>query len=228
MSFEYNEKVLNSLDYHDSPSPLDNLDGQLTDEQIHAIWASEMQEFSPDEMVNLLIPRSHAEALFEEIYLPEGTTIHGAFFVVKGSKDKTVSCLIFDPEKNVVYSRKNMQQGIILFQTTKQGEYSFVFDNAVAGQGLQITFALHTGGTVKEGISYDMDIEGNRKVMHDPDNFDPYTPLHDSHINEDHLAADQNTINDVYETLLSIHSEMTRTSQSAKTSARRQDGHNED
>ncbi len=45
MSYEYSENILNSLDYHDSPLPTDNLDGQLTDEQIHAIWAANMEKF---------------------------------------------------------------------------------------------------------------------------------------------------------------------------------------
>ncbi len=168
MSYEYSENILNSLDYHDSPLPTDNLDGQLTDEQIHAIWAANMDKFQPEEMVNILIPREQTESLFETINLPEGSPVHGAFFVVKGSRRKTVSVIVFDPDRNVVFSRKNMQQGIIVFSTTAQGEYSFVFDNAIAGQGLQITFALHTGDEVTEGISWDMDIDGNREERLDP------------------------------------------------------------
>jgi hypothetical protein len=67
-----------------------------------------------------------------------------------------------------VFSRKSMQQGIIVFSTTVPGEYSFVFDNGTSGQGLQITFALHTGDHVTEGISWDMDIAGHREVREDP------------------------------------------------------------
>ena len=127
-----------------------------------------MEEFQPEELVNILIPNKQTESLFETINLPQGRTVHGAFFVAKGNKRKRVSLLVFDPERNVVFSRKNMQQGIIVFKTTVPGEYSFVFDNSTAGQALSITFALHTGDEVTEGISWDMDIVGHREERVDP------------------------------------------------------------
>lgn len=59
----------------------------------------------------------------------EPTKIKGAYYVLAGNVDKTISCIVYDPNRDVVYKRKGSAQGIILFDTTVPGEYAIVFSN---------------------------------------------------------------------------------------------------
>jgi hypothetical protein len=66
----------------------------------------------------------------------------------------------------VIYKRGNELQGIILFNTTVPGEYSFVFANFdTFGTDKTVTFALHT---YEEGeadpIEYDFTSTGERFI----------------------------------------------------------------
>lgn len=53
--------------------------------------------------------------------------------------------IIIDPEQTVLYKRQNEKQGIIMFNTTVPGEYSFIFANfAKPGGDKSMTMAIHT------------------------------------------------------------------------------------
>ena len=62
----------------------------------------------------------------------EPTKIKGAYYVI-GSTDKAISCIVYDPNRDVVYMRRRSASGIIIFDSTVPGEYSFVFANMEAG-----------------------------------------------------------------------------------------------
>ena len=63
---------------------------------------------------------------------------------MRGNIDKTISCIVYDPRREVVFKRKGSAQGIILFDTTVPGEYAIVFANQEASMDLVVTLALHT------------------------------------------------------------------------------------
>ena len=50
-----------------------------------------------------------------------------------GNKEKTISCIVYDPNRDVVYKRKGSAQGILLFNSTVPGEYAIVLSNMQAG-----------------------------------------------------------------------------------------------
>jgi hypothetical protein len=75
--------------------------------------------------------------------------------------------IIRDPIKNVIYKRTNELQGIILFNTTVPGEYSFFFANFdTFGTDKAVTFALHTYEETEEAepVEYDFNKEGKRII----------------------------------------------------------------
>ena len=129
MSPEYTQQILNDELIEETHTKEENLDGYMTDEEINKVWAEHMHDFVPEDMVNALVERKSTEALMEIINHVEPTKIKGAYYVLGGSVDKTVSCIVYDPNRDVVYKRKGSAQGIILFDTTIPGEYAFIFSN---------------------------------------------------------------------------------------------------
>jgi hypothetical protein len=75
--------------------------------------------------------------------------------------------IVQDPLKNVIYKRSNELQGIISFNTTVPGEYSFVFANFdTFGTDKPVTFALHTFEETKDEdlVEYDFTENGKRII----------------------------------------------------------------
>ena len=133
-------------------TPDNNEDGYLTDDDINKIWAEHMHDFVPEDMTNVIVENRSTESLMETIGHVEPTLVKGAYYVLGGNKDKTVSCIVYDPNRDVVYKRKMSAQGIIIFNTTIPGEYAFVFSNMKAKQDLTVTLALHTAEDLEEQI----------------------------------------------------------------------------
>ena len=125
-------------------TPEENLDGYLTDEDINRIWQEHMHDFVPEDMMNVIVEKKSTEALFETINHVEPTAIKGAYYVLGGNTDKIISCIIYDPNREIVYKRKGSAQGILLFDTTVPGEYAIIFSNMASGLDLTVTLALHT------------------------------------------------------------------------------------
>ena len=121
-----------------------------------------MHDFVPEDMMNVIVESKTTEALFEVINHQTPTLVKGAFYVLNGNVDKTIDCMIYDPNRDIVYKRKGSAQGIILFDTTIPGEYAIVFSNQQSGQDLTVTLALHTYEDKEEEISYDFTDEGER------------------------------------------------------------------
>ena len=96
-----------------------------------------------------------------------------------GSKDKAISCVVYDPDRKVLYKRKGSPQGILVFDTTVPGEYSVVFSNFQAGQDVIVTLALHTYEEKEEIIEYDLTDDGDRIMRgqndSDKDSFGEFT-----------------------------------------------------
>ena len=92
----------------------------------------------------------------------------GAYYVLGGNKEKTVSLIVYDPNRDVVYKRKGSAQGIVIFDSTVPGEYAFIFSNMQAGMDLTVTLALHTAEELEEQIRFDITDSGERVVVHDP------------------------------------------------------------
>ena len=146
-------------------------DGYLSDDEIHRLWTEHMHDFVPEDMMNTVIEKNSVEALYENISHTTPTTIKGAYYVYGGSKEKSISCVVYDPDRNVLYKRKGSPQGILVFDTTVPGEYSVVFSNFQSGQDLIVTLALHTYEDDKESHpEYDLTDDGER-VMRNQDQF---------------------------------------------------------
>jgi len=143
-SQEYNQQILNDEAVEETHTPDENLDGYLTDEDINKIWTEHMHDFVPEDMTNVIVEMKSTEALFETINHVEPTLVKGAYYVLAGNKDKTISCIVYDPNREIVYKRKGSAQGILIFHTTVPGEYAIIFSNMQSGQDLSVTLALHT------------------------------------------------------------------------------------
>ena len=94
------------------------------------------------------------------------TTVKGAYYVNGGEGAQPLSGMIVqDPVKNVIYKRSDEVQGIILFNTTMPGEYSFIFANFdTFGTEKTVTFALHTYEDKPDPIEYDFN-EDNERII---------------------------------------------------------------
>ena len=137
-------------------------DGYLSDDEIHRLWTEHMHDFVPEDMINTVIEKNSVEALYENIGHTTPTTIKGAYYVYGGSKEKGISCVVYDPDRNILYKRKGSPQGILVFETTVPGEYSVVFSNFQSGQDLIVTLALHTYEEKEEHDEYDLTDDGER------------------------------------------------------------------
>lgn len=129
VSQEFNQNMLDDEEVEETHTPEENLDGYLTDEDINRIWQEHMHDFVPEDMMNVIVEKKSTEALFETINHIEPTTIKGAYYVLGGNQEKTISCIIYDPNREIVYKRKGSAQGILLFDTTIPGEYAIIFSN---------------------------------------------------------------------------------------------------
>ena len=143
-SDQYTSQILADDLIEETHTAEENLDGYLTDAEINKIWAEHMHDFLPEDMTNVIVEYRTTEAQFETINHEEPTRIKGAYYVLGGNEEKTISCIVYDPNRDVVYKRKGSAQGIILFDSTVPGEYAFIFSNMQANQDLTVTLALHT------------------------------------------------------------------------------------
>lgn len=57
-----------------------------------------------------------------------------------------------DPNKQIIYKRTKETQGLIEFETTVPGQYSFIVSNLDATTKKYVTLALHTNEVISEPI----------------------------------------------------------------------------
>ena len=133
MSDQYNREVMRDEMIEETHTPEENIDGYLTDEDINKIWSEHMHDFVPEDMTNVIVENKSTEAMFEQIGHATPTTVKGAYYVLGGNADKTVSCVVYDPNRNIIYKRKGSAQGILIFETTVAGEYAIIFSNMISG-----------------------------------------------------------------------------------------------
>ena len=188
-----------------------------------------MHDFVPEDMMNTIIEKNSVEALYEYIGHTKPTTIKGAYYVYGGSKEKSISCVVYDPDRNVLYKRKGSPQGILVFDTTVPGEYSVVFSNFQSGQDIIVTLALHTYEEDKEEhAEYDLTDDGDR-VMRNADksaNDDGEETIDNR--SEDEKGANDDDVGNVRQMLRDIQVKSKQIQSEAKMSLMRQNGHNED
>jgi hypothetical protein len=80
--------------------------------------------------------------------------IRGAYFVNAPPeveyKDKLIDFFVLDPNYKVIYSRRKSEEGIFRFNTTMEGEYTFVFSNIKDKiNSKMVTLAIHPGYDTK-------------------------------------------------------------------------------
>jgi hypothetical protein len=103
---------------------------------------------------------------YEKINHLTPTLVKGAYYTHGGDKGPQLEAIMIqDPIKNVIFKRSDEVQGIILFNTTMPGEYTFIFANFKGTTDLAVTMALHTYEASKEeAIEYDF-LENNDRVI---------------------------------------------------------------
>ena len=226
MTDKYTQQILDDELIEETHTSEENLDGYMTDDDINKIWAEHMHDFVPEDMTTALVEHRSTEALFETIGHIEPTRIKGAYYVIGGSQEKTISCIVYDPNRDVVYKRKGSAQGIILFDTTVPGEYSFIFSNMNSGQDLTVTLAMHTYEEKEEEIAYDIDEYGNRFIKQDP--VSQADMSHEELLGEENMAATTDEITVVKGKLRDIQVNIKQLQSEQKLSVMRLNGHNED
>ena len=84
--------------------------------------------------------------------------------MVGGNKEKTIGCVIYDPNREIVYKRNASPQGIIVFESTVPGEYTIVLSNHRSKEPLTVTMAFHTYEEDRAvPVKYDIDTETGRR-----------------------------------------------------------------
>ena len=130
-------------------------------------WDIHMTDFVPDDMLTVLLnPREemslHEDAPEDSIY------IRGAYFVSSSPgterSERLIDFFVLDPNYAVIYSRRRHEEGIFRFNTTLQGQYTFVFSNMKDRQNdKKVTLAIHPGYETKDDEK--KDIEKENKEM---------------------------------------------------------------
>jgi len=73
-----------------------------------------------------------------------------------------------DPNSEVIWKRSGEIQGIVIFETTVPGKYTFIFSNLDDWKDRTVTFALHTYQDRDDEIQYEIDDSGDIFVKNDP------------------------------------------------------------
>lgn len=92
------------------------------------------------------------------IHHDQPTEIKGAYFITE--EDSLIDVLILDPDNNLVFKRTAEQEGMIEFNTTRPGQYTFIFSN-LGDKVYQksVTFALNTQEVVQEPSQFDFALQ---------------------------------------------------------------------
>lgn len=125
-----------------------------------------MSEFIPDDMTTFVVNGSHVTTVFEDISYTAPTEIHGAYYVHE--EGRSINVYVMDPSNKVLYKRTGEVQGIMTFETTKPGKYTFIFSNLDDWNDRTATFALHTYEEKDEVIQFDINENGDREIVFDP------------------------------------------------------------
>ena len=209
----------------------------MTEKQIARMWSKHMEDFIPEDTFTFNVAYPNFSIYFEEISHEKPTPVKGAYFIQGASEDQQIACVVFDPNKEVVYKKANASQHIILFETTIQGEYTFVFGNFKQKVGLTITMAFHPfDDNITEPVEYDLDDAGNRiirgtdiilaeKVPAENKEEETGDQLTDKHGNL--VAADEDDVSVVRNYLKDTLTKIKKVQSEAKMSFIRQQGHNE-
>ena len=202
-------------------------DGYLSDDEIHKLWTEHMHDFVPEDMMNVVVEKNQVEALYEYIGHQTPTTIKGAYYVYGGNQEKAISCVVYGPNREILYKRKGSPQGILIFQTTTPGEYSIVFSNFQSGQDLIVTLALHTFEEQEQQIEYDLTEDGQRIMRNEPEEQAFFGGEQGRTMTEEEMAASDDDIGNVRSMLRDIQVKAKQIQSEAKMSLLRQNGHNE-
>ena len=231
------DEILETLSPEELVSPGES--GNISNEDINRMWSEHMHDFVPEDMVNAVVEARTMEGLFEQINHETPTTIKGAFYVLDGSDEKTIDCVIYDPNRNIVYKRKNSSQGIFVFETTVPGEYSIVFSNMRSGIDLTVTLCLHTYEEKEEEKAWKILDDGSRievtnglaassKVPSSSPSTNSADAQAESMIAPEDMAATDAEVKEVKVFLMQIDKACKQIQSEAKLSLMRQNGHNED
>jgi hypothetical protein len=101
-----------------------------------------MRDFVPEDLTTFVVKANHAVTFYEVINHQQPTTIKGAFYV--HDTKHQISVFVQDPRKQIVYKRSEELQGIVIFETTTAGVYTFIVSNINGAQDITCTLALHT------------------------------------------------------------------------------------
>lgn len=198
-------------------------DIKLKNDEIYKLWETNMHDFVPEDLTNFVIDENSAAVLYENIGHLSPMLIKGAYYVHGGASASPINVFVQDPDKNIIYKRSGEIQGIILFNTTIPGEYSFIFSNLDDNLEKVATLAIHTYEDKLDPIQYDINDKGDTVVKNDPRRKEREEDLKE----ELELAGDEEIANvRNLLRLMQTHSKQIQTE--AKMSLLRQDSHNED
>ncbi len=120
-------------------------------------------------MLSFVVDKADVFQVYEVIGHTQPTEIKGTYFTYGGTNQHKIDIIIQDPNKEIVFKRTDEVQGIITFNTTIPGEYTFIFANL--GDSVYekaCSFALHTYEEIKEPIKFDINEKGERFIVYDP------------------------------------------------------------
>lgn len=126
----------------------------------------------------------------------------------------------------MLFVKRNDIQGIILFETTVRGEYTFIISKAKKSKGdLDVTLALHTYDEKEDAVSFDLD-ETTGVITKK----DSQAQIGEGEISESEDGKDkaEDYILSVRQTLSHAYTMAKKVSTESKMSMQRQESHNQD
>lgn len=107
-----------------------------------------MHNFFPEDQIKFFLPAKMTQTWHMDIESQDPVHIRGAYQVNQGvegdREDFRINVIVLDPYKNVIYKKNFMDLGIIAFDTSMAGEYTFTFSSfGLRGGDREVLFMLH-------------------------------------------------------------------------------------
>lgn len=107
-----------------------------------------MHNFFPEDQFKFLLPAKKTITWHMDVEQAEPVHVRGAYQInqgVEGDREQyRINVVVLDPLKQVIFKKNFMDIGIIAFDTTGQGEYTFTFSSfGLKGGDREVLFMLH-------------------------------------------------------------------------------------
>ena len=113
-----------------------------------------MHDFEPDDLTHFIIDGNSVSIFYVEISQEQLTSFKAAYYT---EANQAINVFVQEPRSYVVYKRSGETQGLIEFEMTVAGVYTFIFSNLDDHTKMSCTLALHLDDQFNDRVDYQFD-----------------------------------------------------------------------